>query len=117
MVPAGRPADRRRRPIAGRACAVAGSLAAEAAAGHWRPALGAALAVADVTIAALIIFVLLIAILCGSTETCERAFRLLRWASGRAEPPAPPGTADMPVRHAGTPPKVRCDSPAMFGDR
>jgi hypothetical protein len=84
------PAGRRRRPIAGRACAVAGSLAAEAAAGHWRPALGAALAVADVAIPAVVIFVLLIAVLCGSTETCERAFRLLRWASGRAELPAPP---------------------------
>jgi hypothetical protein len=99
MVPAGRPArpqrpqvvaaDPHRRPIACRACVVAGTLAAEAVAGHWRPLLGAALAVADVTIAAVIILALLISILCGSTETCERAFRLLRWASGRAEPPAP----------------------------
>jgi hypothetical protein len=89
------PAGRRHRPVAGRVCAIAGSLAVEAAAGHWRPALGAALAVADVVIPAVIILVLLMSILCGSTQTCERAFRLLRWASGRAEPPAPP------ARHGG----------------
>jgi hypothetical protein len=90
LVPVSRPARRHRRPAASRAWAVAGSLAAEAAAGHWRPALGAALAVADVALAVIIAFVLLISILCGSAETCERAFRLLRWASGRPEPPAPP---------------------------
>jgi hypothetical protein len=75
---------------AGRVCAAAGWLAAEGAAGYWRPALGAALVVADVIIFAVIALTLLNAILRGSTERCERAFRLLRWIAGRSEPPAPP---------------------------
>lgn len=98
MIPAGRPAQHQRLTIGCRACVVVTSLAAEAVAGHWRPLLGAALAVADVVVVAAIIFALLISILCGSTETYERAFRLRRWASGRAEPPAPP-----PARPGGMP--------------
>jgi hypothetical protein len=33
--------------------------------------------------------VLVGAILWGSSQTCERVFRLLRWAANRPEPPAP----------------------------
>jgi hypothetical protein len=73
----------------GRVCALAGWLAAEVAAGCRHPALGVALAAVDVIVPALIALVLLAAILCGSTETCERAFRLLRWIAGRPEPLAP----------------------------
>jgi hypothetical protein len=82
-----------RRPIAGRVCTAAGSLAAEGAAGYWHPALGAALAAADVIVPAVFALILLTVILFGSTETCERAFRLLRWIAGRAAPPPPPGGA------------------------
>jgi len=87
-------AEPRRRTVAGRTCAAAGSLAAEGAAGYWHPALGAALAAADVIVPAVIALVLLAAILRGSAEMCERAFRLLRWIAGRAEPPAPPVGTD-----------------------
>jgi hypothetical protein len=73
----------------GRACTLAGWLAAEVVVSCRHPALGAALAAADVIVPALIALVLLAAILCGSAETCERAFRLLRWIAGRPEPLAP----------------------------
>jgi hypothetical protein len=85
------PPDVRSRAIAGRACVARGSLAAEAAAGCWCPALGIALAVADVVIPAVITLILLAAILRGTPETCERAFRLLRWIVNRPEPAAPDG--------------------------
>ena len=91
MAPAGT-GEPQRRAVVSRGCTVAGSLAAEAVAGYWHPKLGAALAAADVIIPAVIALVLLTAILGGSTETCERAFRLLRWIAGRPEPPAPPAS-------------------------
>jgi hypothetical protein len=69
--------------------AVAAFLSAEGAAGYLHPALGEALAAADVIIPAIVLLVLLAAILRGSTETCDRAFRLLRWIANRPEPPAP----------------------------
>jgi hypothetical protein len=90
MAPAAAPDESRRRPVTGRAWVAAGSLGAEAAAGYSHPALGAVLAVADVIVPAVIAMILLIAILRGSTETCDRVFRLLRWVAGRPEPPAPP---------------------------
>jgi hypothetical protein len=85
--------DRWRRARTGWACAVAGWLAAEVVAGGQHPALGVALAAVDVIVPALIAFVLLAAILCGNAETCERAFRLLRWIAGCPEPLAPPSRA------------------------
>lgn len=63
------------------------SLAARGAACYLHPALGEALAAADVIVP----LVLLAAILRGGTETCERVFRLLRWAASRPEPPGPGG--------------------------
>jgi hypothetical protein len=86
---ADRVAEPRRRPSAGRVCVVAGTLGTQAAAGYWHPELGMALAAAALIVPAAIVLILLAAILVGSTETCERAFRLLRWAVGRAEPPTP----------------------------
>lgn len=61
---------------------------AEAAIGYRDPTLGIALAVADILIPLAIALILLAAILHGSRETCERAFRLLRWITNRPEPPA-----------------------------
>jgi hypothetical protein len=67
----------------------AGVLGGEGLAAYLHPALGEALAAADVIVPLAIALVLLIAILQGSSQTCERAFRLLRWIANRAEPPAP----------------------------
>ena len=64
-------------------------LSAEGTAGYLHPALGEALAAADVIIPAIVLLVLLAAILRGSTETCDRVFRLLRWIANRPEPPVP----------------------------
>lgn len=69
----------------------AGVLGAEGATCYLYPAAGVVLAVADVLIPTAVTLVLLAAILRGSTETCERVFRLLRWIAGRPEPPAPGG--------------------------
>jgi len=69
--------------------AIAAFLSAEGTAGYLHPALGEALAAADAIIPAIVLPVLLAAILRGSTETCDRVFRLLRWIANRPEPPAP----------------------------
>jgi hypothetical protein len=52
--------------------------------------LGATLAAADVIISAVIALALPAAILRRGTQTCERAFRLLRWIKDSPEPPTPP---------------------------
>jgi hypothetical protein len=67
----------------------AGILGGEGLAGILHPALDEALAAADVIVPLVIAIVLLAAILCGSTQTCERVFRLLRWIANRPEPAAP----------------------------
>lgn len=67
-----------------------GVLGTEGAAGYLRPALGITLAAAEVAGVLFIALILLTAILRGSDKTCERAFRILRCATNRAEPPAPP---------------------------
>ena len=69
----------------------AGVLAAEAAGGYLRPALGELLAAVDVIVPVMVALILLTAILRGSNETYERVFRLLRWIANRPEPPAPLG--------------------------
>lgn len=53
------------------------------------PALGEALAATDVLVPLAVALVLLSAILCGSNQTCEGVFRLLRWIANRPEPPGP----------------------------
>jgi hypothetical protein len=87
--PASRTAPLARHPVpAWRALATfAGVLGGQGAAGYLHPALGEALATVDVIVP----LVLLAAILRGSTETCERVFRLLRWVANRPEPPGPGG--------------------------
>src|SRR6185437_3401956 len=76
-------------PTACRLGTGAAALAAEGTAGYLHPMVGAVLAAADVIVPMIVALVLLTAILRGSTETCERVFRLLRWITNRAEPPAP----------------------------
>jgi hypothetical protein len=82
--PGGRPSAARRILGAG-----AGVLGGEGVAGYLHPALGEARAAADVLVPLAIGLVLLIAILYGSDQTCERVFRLLRWIANRPEPPGP----------------------------
>jgi len=80
-----------RGPVPGQWKLAGGALGAEATIAYLSPPLGAALAAADVIVPLAIAVVLLIAVLRGSTETCERVFRLLRWIANRPEPPAPQG--------------------------
>lgn len=79
----------------------AGVAGGEVLAGITHPALGGVLAAADVLGPLVIALVLLTAILRGSDQTCERVFRLLRWAANRREPPAPrpPGSSSSPPSH------------------
>ena len=67
----------------------AGVLGGESVACYLHPVLGAVLAAADTLVPLAIGLILLIAILRGSAETCERVFRLLRWITNRPEPRAP----------------------------
>jgi hypothetical protein len=60
----------------------------ESVAGYLHPVLGEALAARHHHPLA-VAFVLLIALLHGSDQTVERAFRLLRWVANRPEPPSP----------------------------
>lgn len=71
----------------------AGVLGGEGLTMYLHPALGEALAATDIAVPAFAVLALLAAILCGSKETCERAFRLLRWIANRPEPRGPvPGS-------------------------
>ena len=67
----------------------AGVLGGQGLAAYLHPAFGEALAAADVVVPLGIALVLLTAILRGSSQTCDRVFRLLRWIADRPEPPAP----------------------------
>ncbi len=69
----------------------AGVLGGEGLTSYLHPALGEILAAADIIIPLAIAVVLLASILCGSSQTCERVFRLLRWIANRPEPPVPGG--------------------------
>jgi hypothetical protein len=53
------------------------------------PAIGIALAIADISVPFAVGVVVLVVILRGSDETCERVFRLLRWIANRPEPSPP----------------------------
>ena len=48
--------------------------------------LGAILILTEFAVLSVIAMILLLAILRGSDATCERAFRLLRWARNQSEP-------------------------------
>ena len=67
----------------------AGMVAAPTGIGYLQPTLGAALAIAETAIIAIIGVTLLAAILRGTPETNERVFRLLRMLTNRTEPPSP----------------------------
>jgi hypothetical protein len=84
------PESRSRPPAPWRALGTgAGVLGSEGLAGYLHPALGEVLAAADVIAPLAIAVALLAAILRGSSQTCERVFRLLRWIANRPEPPGP----------------------------
>ena len=74
-----------------------GVLGIEGATLYLHPALGECLIAADAVVPAIVALVLLAVILRGSNETCERVFRLLRWAVNR---PEPPGQATPAADHA-----------------
>jgi hypothetical protein len=78
----------------------AGILGTEATAAYLSRPLGAALAAADIAVPLALVAVLLTAVLLGSTETCERVFRLLRWITNRPEPPHPRGRVSPPGSRA-----------------
>jgi hypothetical protein len=84
LEPGGRPARPWRALGAG-----AGILGGEGLAGVLHPALGEVLAAVDVIVPLALALILIAAILLGSDRTCERVFRLLRWAANRPEPAAP----------------------------
>ena len=86
---AGRPPGGRPRALWRATGAGAGVLGGQGVAGYLHPVLGEALAAADVIIPLAIAVILLFAILRGSSQTCERVFRLLRWIANRPEPPTP----------------------------
>ncbi len=71
-----------------------GALGAEGTVGYLHPAVGIGLAIVDVAVPTIIALVLLVAVLRGSKETCERVFRLLRWIADRPEPPQPDHGSD-----------------------
>jgi hypothetical protein len=66
-----------------------GVLCGEGIAALRHPVLGQVLVAIDVIAPAVVALVLLSAILRGSTQTCERVFRLLRWVANRPEPEGP----------------------------
>ena len=74
----------------------AGIVGGESVTGILHPALGAVWAAADIIGPLAIALILLAAILLGSDQTCERVFRLLRWAANRPEPKAPENTPGSP---------------------
>lgn len=82
----------------------AGVLGSEGLAAYLHPALGEALAAADIIVPLATALVLLTAILCGSTQTCERVFRLLRCITNRPEPPAPAPARPAPDQATGRSP-------------
>jgi hypothetical protein len=76
-------------PHAWRSLGLAGAgLGADAGLAVFSRDLGAVLALAEVAGLTIIALTILIAVLRGSDNTCERAFRLLRWLANRPEPPA-----------------------------
>jgi len=66
------------------------ALGADASLIYVSRSLGAIVTLIEVAGTTVVALVLLAAIFCGSHETCERAFRLLRWTADRPEPPQNP---------------------------
>jgi len=94
---AGGPPGQRPRALWRAIGAGAGVLGGQGVAGYLHPLLGEALAAADVIVPLAIAVILLFAILRGSSQTCDRVFRLLRWIANRPEPTTPEAdTAEHP---------------------
>jgi hypothetical protein len=66
------------------------ALAADAVTERYDPTLGIIMFVCDVGFPAVLALVLVSVILFGGEDRKNRAFRLLRWAKDKPEPPAPP---------------------------
>lgn len=72
------------------------------------PMLGEAMVITDLAVPTFVGLILLVAILRGSPDTCERAFRLLRWIVNRPEPQEPRGaTRERGNRLSTTPGSTR----------
>jgi len=92
------PGGRRPPPLAvPRAGVSAGMFGAPAAAWLVTPLLGAMVVGAELAVVLIVVFTALF----GSSEISDRAFRLLRWAWNRSEPP--PGTPVRARRNAAGP--------------
>jgi len=65
-----------------------GVVGAQGAAAWRSPALSAILA-AEAAVLLVAILLMVGVVVFGSDRACNRVFRLLRWISGRAEPPSP----------------------------
>jgi hypothetical protein len=70
-------------------CLFASGLGADASLTYFSRDLGTILVLTELAGVAVIVLIFLIAILYGSNNTCERAFRLLRWVANQPEPPPP----------------------------
>lgn len=73
-----------------------GTLSTEALFSLTHPWIGEILTIAQIMIPLIGALVLLIIILWGSDERCDRVFRLLRWATNRPEPAEPIRTCPGP---------------------
>jgi hypothetical protein len=71
-------------------------LSTEALFSLTHPWIGEILTIAQIMIPLIGALVLLIILLWGSDERCDRVFRLLRWATNRPEPAAPIRTCQGP---------------------
>jgi hypothetical protein len=63
-----------------------GILSAEGAIAWFRPAEAVAVALTAMGGTLLVTLIVMIAIILGNNQICERVFRLLRWAANRPEP-------------------------------
>ena len=72
------------------ALGTAAALATDAVTERYDPTLGIIMFVCDAGFPALLALVLVSVILFGGEDRKNRAFRLLRWAKDKPEPPAPP---------------------------
>ncbi|NUS04823.1 MAG: hypothetical protein HOV97_19945 [Nonomuraea sp.] len=91
----------------------AGLLGGPVGAGHLDRVLGHVLAVSEVGVLLLIV----LAALVGSRTVSERAFRLLRWAADRPEPPAPEPATPEPPSASSTPREGTSDNRQGTRDR
>lgn len=92
----------------------AGTLGAQGVICLTHPWIGVILTAAEVTVPLIGALVLLVVILSGSDKTCDRAFRLLRWAVDRPEPATPGDTTPSSGLSPG-PRRCTCSAPTSPG--